>query len=107
MTLTLSRKKNVLKDSGSCTGMTESCKFPIALTPMIYGSIFVEQQMCSRFDEECITSRGYEVRGLFSMPYFYLCDSTDNPKSTVSGSAETSWHAYFQHIRISAKSIFF
>ena len=85
--------------------MTESCKFPIALTPMIYGSIFVEQEMCSRFDEECITSRGHEVRGLFSMPYFYLCDSTDNPKSTVSGSAETSWHAYFQHIRISAVHI--
>ena len=92
MTLTLSRKKNALKDSGS---MTESCQFPIAFTPMIYGSIFVEQQMCSRFDEERITSRGDEVRELFSMPNLYLCDSTDNPKSTVSGSAETSWHAFF------------
>ena len=42
-----------------------------------------------------ITSRGDEVRELFSMPNLYLCDSTDNPKSTVSGSAETSWHAFF------------
>ena len=52
MTLTLSRKK---MPSGSCTGMTESCQFPIAFTPMIYGSVFVEQQMCSRFDEERIS----------------------------------------------------
>ena len=80
MTLTLNTKKNALKDSVSCTGMTESCKCPIAFTLMIYGSIFVEQKMCSRFDEECITSRGDEVRELFSMPYLYLCDSTDNPK---------------------------
>ena len=58
--------------------MTESCQFPIAFTPLIYGSIFVEQQMCSRFDEERITSRGDEVRELFSMPNLYLCDSTDN-----------------------------
>ena len=40
LTLTLSRKKNALKDSGSCTGMTESCKFPIAFSPMIYGSLY-------------------------------------------------------------------
>ena len=73
MTLTLGRKKNALKDSGS---LTESCQFPIAFTPMIYGSIFVEQQMCSRFDKERITSRGDEVRELFSMPNLYLCDST-------------------------------
>ena len=52
MTLTLGRKKNALKDSGS---LTESCQFPIAFTAMIYGSIFVEQQMCSRFDEERIS----------------------------------------------------
>ena len=95
MTLTLSRKKDALKDFGSCTDMTESCQFPIAFTPMIYGSIFAEQQMCSRFDEEFIRSRGDEVRELFSMPNLYLCDSTDNPKSTVSVSAETSWHAFF------------
>ena len=67
MTLTLIRKKNALKDSGSCTDMTEPCRFPIAFTPMIYGSIFVEQQMCFRSDEQCITSRGDEVREPFSM----------------------------------------
>ena len=72
-----------------------ACKFPIAFTLLIYVSIFVEQQMCSRFDEECITSRADEVRELFSMPNLYLCDSPDNPKCTVSGSAETSWHAFF------------
>ena len=61
MTLTLGRKKNALKDSGS---LTESCQFPIAFTPMIYGSIFVEQQMCSRFDEEIFpfTSPTIQVR---------------------------------------------
>ena len=49
MTLTLNRKKNALKDSVSCTGMTESCKFPIAFTLMIYGSIFVEQKNVLQF----------------------------------------------------------
>ena len=56
---------------------------------MIYGSIFVEQQMCSRFDEERITSRGDEVRELFSMPNLYLCDSTDNPKFAITFKSTT------------------